>query len=142
MDRYRNIFNRISYLQYPFMLIGLFYCYRPFFTDLSTLFVEMNKALVFMGLGISFSTLQDTQKVQNNFSKRIYQNPRSTKIFVLVMSGMILFFCIAGLIGLFMSEKNAFSELAFGLISVGIGMIGMLKAAIEMADHQQKQMNS
>ncbi len=95
-----------------------------------------------MGLGISFSTLQDTNKVQNNFSKRIYQNPRSTKIFVLVMSGMILFFLVAGLAGFFMSEKNAFSELAFGLISVGIGMIGMLKAAIEMAEHQQKQMDS
>jgi hypothetical protein len=137
MDRYKNIFNRISYLQYPLMVVGVFYCYRPLFTDISTLFVEMNKALVFLGLGISFSTLQDTKKVQNNFSKRIYQNPRSTKIFILIMSGMVLFFCAAGLAGFFMSEENAFSELAFGLISVGIGMIGMLKAAVEMAEHQQ-----
>jgi hypothetical protein len=97
----------------------------------------MNKALVFLGLGISFSTLQDTKKVQNDFSKRIYQNPRATKIFVLIMAGMVLFFCLAGLTGFFMSEKNAFSELSFGLISVGIGMIGMLKAAVEMAEYQQ-----
>jgi magnesium-transporting ATPase (P-type) len=92
---------------------------------------------VFLGLGISFSTLQDTTKVQNNFSKRIYQNARSTKIFILILSGMVLFFCLTGLSAFFMSEKNAFSELAFGLISVGIGMIGMLKAAVEMAEYQQ-----
>lgn len=137
MDRYKNIFNRISYLQYPLMLLGVFYCYRPLFTDISTLFVELNKALVFLGLGISFSTLQDTTKVQNNFSKRIYQNVRSTKIFILILSGMVLFFCLTGLSAFFMPEKNAFSELAFGLISVGIGMIGMLKAAVEMAEYQQ-----
>lgn len=137
MDSYRSIFNRISYLQYPLMLLGLFFAYRPIFTDMSVFFVELNKALVFLGLGISFSTLQDTRKVQNNFSKRIYKNPKYTRIFIIIMVSQVIVYCSLGLIAFFMHKKSAFSELAFGLISIGIGMIGLLKTAVEMAEYQQ-----
>ncbi|NOS55515.1 MAG: hypothetical protein HOP37_04580 [Cyclobacteriaceae bacterium] len=54
------------------------------------------------------------------------------------MAVQILFFLILGMIGMFGSNKYL-QELSFGLISLGVGYIGVLKAAIEMADYQRKK---
>jgi hypothetical protein len=49
----------------------------------------------------------------------------------------VVFFSVAGLIGLFLNDQSPMKDLSLGLISIGIGMIGMLKAAGEMAVYQQ-----
>jgi hypothetical protein len=127
------------------VLLGLFYCYKPvltnldgFLNNLDALLVEFNKALVFIGLGTSLSTLQDTTKVQNKFSQRIYDNPRKTKFFLWIMVIQTVIYLTLGLIGLFGSIKFL-QDLAFGLIALGVGFVGMLKSAIEMADYQRKK---
>lgn len=127
------------------MLLGLFYCYKPvltnldgFLNNLDALLVEFNKALVFIGLGTSLSTLQDTTKVQNKFSQRIYDNPQKTKFFLWIMVIQTVSYLALGLIGLFGSIKFL-QDLAFGLIALGVGFVGMLKSAIEMADYQRKK---
>ena len=69
MKNAKQIFHITSYAQYPLMLIGLYFCCRPLIlNDIESLWTEYNKALIFYGLGISFATLQDTSKVQNEFS--------------------------------------------------------------------------
>jgi hypothetical protein len=141
----KRFFQFASYLQYPLLLLGLFYCCRPFFTDfygvaanLDAYLIELNKAFVFLGLGVSLSTLRDTTKVQNKPSQWVYNSPRKTSIFLGFMAVQILFFLILGMIGMFGSNKYL-QELTFGLISLGVGYIGVLKAAIEMADYQRKK---
>jgi hypothetical protein len=134
----KQAFQVISYLQYPFMVAGLLFCVKPIvFAELSSLFSDLNIGLAFFGLGISFSTLQDTTKTQNDFSKRIYQNPKRSRIFLMVIFLQVLFFSALGLIGLFQSAQSPLNEIALGLISVGIGLIGVLKAAGEMAQHHR-----
>ena len=137
MNEPRKIFHFLSYIQYPLLLIAVFYCYRPLMIGLDTLWTDMNKGLVFLGLGIGFSTLQDTTKVQNKLSKRIYENPRYTRWFLGVLLGQVVLFMVAGLFSLF-SAHGVLRDLAMGLVSIAIGMIGMLKAAIEMAEHHRK----
>lgn len=133
------LFHYISYLQYPLMLVGLFYVYLPFFTNFNSLLSEYNKALVFVGLAISFSTLQDSQKTQNKLSKRIWENPKHSKIFLSYLTILILFILAFGFFCLFTKTYVKLYELSFGIISVGIGLIGLLKSALEMADfHQSK----
>ncbi len=140
----KQFFQFASYLQYPCGLLGLFYCYYPVltdfngvFTNLSVYFIEVNKAMVFFGLGVSLSTLQDTTKVQNKFSQWVYDSPRRTTFFLGLMTFLILLFLILGMVGMFGSNKYL-QELSFGLISLGVGYVGLLKAAIEMADYQRK----
>ena len=139
MKNARLWFHRVSYLQYPFFLMGVFYAYRPLLNSLDLLWVDMNRGLVFLGLGISLSTLQDTTKTQNNFSKRIFQHERYSKIFMLVLIVQILLYTFGGLWAFLMMESGPLYDLSFGLISVGIGMIGLLKGAIEIATHLQSQ---
>jgi len=141
----KRFFQFASYLQYPLLLLGLFYCCRPFLTDFfgvmanfDAYLIELNKAFVFLGLGVSLSTLQDTTKVQNKPSQWVYNSPRKTSIFLGLMTVLILLFLILGIIGMFGSNKYL-QELSFGFISLGVGYVGLLKAAIEMADYQRKK---
>jgi hypothetical protein len=117
------------------MLLGLFYVSRPYFSGFENIWQDYNKALVFLGLGISFSTLQDTTKTQNKFSQRIWENARYTRIALICITILALYFIVVGLFCLFQSSFKALSELSFGIIAVGIGMVGLLKSAIEMAEH-------
>ena len=63
LKNYKQFFQYLSYAQYPLMLVALYFAYEPLISgveSLDTLFEAYNKSLLFMGLGISFSTLQDT----------------------------------------------------------------------------------
>ena len=139
MKNIKQIFQYISYFQYPCMLVGLYFCVHPIVTgDLGGMWVDYNKALVFVGIGMSFSTLQDTEKVQNSFSKKIYQNPAKAKLFLIMIGLQIIFFISFGLFGFLFSTVSIVKDVSFGSITLGIGMMGILKGASEMAAHQQK----
>ncbi|HEY5822996.1 MAG TPA: hypothetical protein VIT44_01440 [Cyclobacteriaceae bacterium] len=135
-------FHKLSYLQYPLMLIGLYFSCHPLFSDLNSIWnliwVDLNKTLIFFGLGISLSSLQDTSKTQNKLSRKVFENPKRSRIFLFVLSGYILFLMILGLCWMFLAETKALNELSFGVISLAIGLVGLLKSAIEMAEKHQK----
>ncbi len=55
---FRKIFHYISYLQYPFMLIGFYFALSPYINGLDSIkenpvkvFNGINSLLIFMGLG-------------------------------------------------------------------------------------------
>lgn len=137
MNDIKNIFHRISYLQYPFMLIALFHTVVPYFSGFDTFWPSINQALIFAGLGISFSTLQDTTKTQNDFSKRIWQDPKKGKRALLMISFSALAMLVFGMFGFYVSRNEIIKEVAFGLLMLGIGYIGLLKSAIEMFENHR-----
>ena len=91
-----------------------------------------------MGLAISFSTLQDTNKTQNKLSLRIYQNPKYAKLFIIYVIILTISILIFGVFGLLFSQNENFQEIAFGCIVLAIGMIGLLKVVLEMAENHKK----
>ena len=137
MGKVKQIFQAISYLQYPLMLAGLGWMVYPYFAGFDTFWTSLNNALVFMGLGISFSTLQDTTKTQNNFSKKIWEDPRKGMLALIVISGTTLVFLTVGMFGFFLSEGGILKEVSFGTLMLGLGYVGLLKSAIEMHDHHR-----
>lgn len=139
MKNAKQIFHYISYLQYPIMAVAVYYSFLPLTNNLATIWADYNKSLMFMGIAISFSTLQDTQKTQNKLSKRVYENPKYATIFLWVIFGQVLIFTLFGIFGFFISENAAIKEVAFGSILFGMGLIGMLKSAVEMAENHRKK---
>ena len=137
MGKVKQIFQAISYLQYPLMLAGLGWMVYPYFAGFDTFWTSLNNALVFMGLGISFSTLQDTTKTQNNFSKKIWEDPRKGMLALMVIAGTTLVFLTVGMFGFFLSEGGILKEVSFGTLMLGLGYVGLLKSAIEMHDHHR-----
>lgn len=142
---FKLVFQYISYLQYPLMLVALYFSFIPYLSGLeklrenpTLLFDNLNSALIFMGLGISFSSLQDTTKAQNKLSLNIWQNPKKGKIAIILMCMMILLFLLFGLIGYFSSEKGVLKDMSVGIIVLALGMFGFLKSAIEMFENHRK----
>lgn len=145
---FRTFFHYISYLQYPLMLISLYFTFRPFVEGLEYLkknpdfiFQNLNSSLVFMGLALSFSSLQDTTKTQNELSRKVWENPSKGKRMIIVICSSILFFLIFGLIGYYITEVEILKELSIGCIVLALGMFGLLKAAIEMFENHRKDKN-
>lgn len=137
MGKVKQWFHAISYLQYPLMLVGLGYVVYPYFAGFGTFWTSVNSALVFMGLGISFSTLQDTRKTQNNFSKKIWQNPRKGMVMLGVIAGTTLFFLGLGMVGFLTTRPGIIKEVSFGTLMLGLGYLGLLKSAVEMHDNHR-----
>ncbi len=147
--KFRTFFHYISYLQYPILLTGLFFAIKPYLLGMEHLkanpdsvFESFNSVLIFLGLGISFSSLQDTTKTQNKVSKRIWENPLKGKIMIVFMCFMILSFLVLGFTGYFIIEDGILKDLSIGIIVLGLGMFGILKAAIEMFENHRKDLNT
>ena len=143
MTKAKDVFHSISYLQYPILLVSLYY-YFYFILSLANKpleWVELNNALVFYGISLSLSTLQDTTKTQNNFSKKIWQNPKKGKVALVIIGLMAIIFMIIGIIGFLDSKESIHKEISFGLIVLGIGLIGLLKAAGEMFENHRVDKN-
>jgi hypothetical protein len=132
-----RLFHAVSYLQYPLLLVTLFYVILPCFTGLDELWQALNKALIFAGLAISFSTLQDTTTTQNNFSKKIWQDPRKGKLALLMLTLTAAMMLLVGLYGFLASTSGVINDLAIGMLMLGIGYIGLLKTAIEMYENHR-----
>ena len=98
MKNPKDFFNSISYLQYPFILIGAYYAFHPYFNEFVTIWSDLNNVLIYFGLGISFSTLQDTTKTQNKFTKRIWENPKKGKRMIFFILPVALYLVIIFLI--------------------------------------------
>ena len=132
-----QIFQVVSYLQYPLMLIALGYVLVPFFKGFEQFWPSVNQALIFAGLGISFSTLQDTTRTQNELSRKVWQDPKKGKRMLLIMSLTALVLLCAGLYGFLIAQQGIIKEVAFGTLMLGISYIGLIKAAIEMHEHHR-----
>lgn len=137
MDVLKKLFNYLSYLQYPIMLSSIYFVTKPYLNDFLTLYSDLNNTLIILGLGISFSTLQDTTKTQNDLSKKIWSDPKRSKRWLVFMLTFCLSFMLVGAIGFFAGKESVLKELSVGLLVFSIGFLGMIKAALDMAEYHQ-----
>tara|TARA_B110000114_G_C14853374_1_gene301661 strand:- start:117 stop:479 length:363 start_codon:yes stop_codon:yes gene_type:complete len=103
---------------------------------------DFNTFLIFLGLGMSFSTLQDTTKTQTKLDRIIMESPKKGKIFLVLTSIMTFIAIIYGLFGYIISENEKIKELSVGLIVFGIGLISLLKTGVEMFENHRKDKNT
>ncbi len=132
---FRKIFHTISYLQYPLMLVAIFYAFRPYTNGFSSIWTDFNLVLIYAGLGITLSTLQDTSKVQNTLSKKVWANKKLSKFFLIFLTFFTFTIIGLGLYGMLSAHQGPFKNMSIGTLIFGIGMIGFLKIGIEMAEN-------
>ncbi|MCA8948083.1 MAG: hypothetical protein KDE27_01190 [Planctomycetes bacterium] len=134
--RPRDFFHRVSYLQYPVMIAAVAAALRPVLADTTDVVADLNTTLMLMGIGVAFSTLQDTTKVQNEISRRVWSHPRRARFALIAIAGLVVFFLGSGTLLWFFGGERRIAGVAVGLVVFGIGVLGLLKAAIEMAEYQ------
>lgn len=125
----KQVFHYISYLQYPFLILTIYHTTVPYLNGLDHLadnipliFKSINKVLLFMGLAISFSTLQDASKTSVEIEKKIWKSSKKR---------------IVGLYGYFISENENVKEIALGTTVLGIGLISFVKTSIEVYENHK-----
>jgi len=131
----RAFFQRLSYLQYPAMLVGAIYAVRPLFTGMAHPLDDWNSALLYAGVGIGLASLQDPTRTQNAVSRKVWQDARKGRIALWLLSFEALLPIAVGLAGASLASSAALNQLSLGLVAFGLGMIGLLKTAIEMFEH-------
>ena len=139
----KDIFHLVSYAQYAFIFGAVYFLY-PYIMSAAEGNLDwssLNKMFIFMGIGISLSTLQDTSKTQNEASRKIWEDPKKGKIFLITLSIATLVLILIGLFSLFRLSSIIPEDISLGLIVLGIGLVGMLKAAGEMFENHRKDKN-
>lgn len=145
MSNAKQVFHILSYLQYPMLLFVIYFSVEPYLSEnlegedkLITTLGSINNMLIFAGLALSFSTLQDTTKTSLKFEKTIWENPKKGKLFIFTLSALSILALGFGLFAYFITNNIYIQEVAFGIIVLGIGFLGFVKTAIEVFDNHRK----
>lgn len=140
----RDIFQWLSYLQYPAMLAAIAYTVKSAWAVSAVgsagwppVFDDGNYVLLYAGIGIGLSSLQDPTRTQNEVSRRVWQDPRKDRWMLLLLSFYALASMTAGLAGAYLADTTAMNQVSLGLVAFGLGMVGLLKTAIEMREHHR-----
>lgn len=134
----RQVFQWLSYLQYPALLVAMGYAALPLFRGLDGLLDALNSSLLYAGVGIGMSSLQDPTRTQNKVSRDVWEDPRKGYWMLWLLTAQALLPIVLGLLGAALAESAALSQLSLGLVAFGMGMIGLLKTAIEMREHHRR----
>lgn len=138
MKSTKEIFQALSYLNYLFIGVAIYFVFSPIWNGLETFFESFNNTLMFLGLSVTFSTLQDTGKTQNELSRKVWQDPKKGKSFLIFIGFMAFFFLLLGFIFEFFIQEQDISGLGTGMMILGISMVAMLKAAEETFENHRK----
>ena len=139
----RDLFQGLSYLQYPALLVALGYAAKAGWSlamagiDSGALCDDFNYVLLYAGIGIGLSSLQDPTRTQNEVSRRVWQDPRKGRWMLVLLSFYTLASMAAGLVGAYLADTTVVNQLSLGLVAFGLGMVGLLKTAIEMREHHR-----
>lgn len=139
MTRRTKAFHALSYLQYPLVAVAVVQVLLALRAEEAARFEALNSGLVFMGLSVTMSTLQDTTTTQNELSRRVWTSPTLGPLFLGALAAMAMAFIGVGLWGLHSAGDGRLQELSLGILVLGIGVVGLLKAAAEMAAHHVQQ---
>ena len=130
--------------KYPALLVALGYGAKAGWslamagTDSgATVYDDFNYVLLYAGIGIGLSSLQDPTRTQNDVSRRVWQDPRKGRWMLVLLSFYTLTSMVAGLVGAYLADTTVVNQLSLGLIAFGLGMVGLLKTALEMREHHR-----
>jgi F0F1-type ATP synthase assembly protein I len=137
----RKLFHAASYLQYPFMTVAGFYAIRPYFNGFDSIFGDFNLTLLYAGVAIGFSSLQDPTTTQNEVSRKVWEDPRKGSWAIGIIAATVVLAIGGGLAGLYVAAGSPWSQVAMGLVGLGLGMFGLLKTAIEMFENHRLDRN-
>lgn len=130
MKNIKKLFHKLSYLQYPLVLIAFYLLIKPLFkgfdyisSNPEYLFNSYSNALMFFGVALSFSALQDPARPTLRFEKKIWQNLQKAKVFLSITLIIAFIFFASGFLGFIMSGSSQ-REFAFASVVLAIGLLG------------------
>ena len=84
MEKVIKVFHYISFIKYPILIIGIYYFYKPYFSEDVNILENLNTGLIFIGTGLGLDSLKDYGKL-TWFDKKIYHKPKIAKYYFSVL---------------------------------------------------------
>ncbi len=137
MEKTFKIFHYISFLQYPFLSIAIYYCYKPIIFESENLISDYNLGLLFLGIGLSFTSLADIRK-RTKLGDRILGKPKNAKRWIIYLSLLIAGIFTLGIFTMFFTKHQELKDISVGLFVLGIGTMGLLRMNLEIIRTYQK----
>lgn len=138
MERTFKLFHYASFLQYPNLAMAIYYCYRPLFTGFESMVSDYNNGLLFLGIGLSFTSLADLSKRTKIGDLVFGKKKRAMRWLIYVCVLVITIFGI-GILLHFFSPKEDLKQLSTGVFVLGIGVLGLLRMNLEIIKNYQKE---
>ncbi len=140
----RDLFQALSYLQYPLMLVAVVFTVQAGLavgelraTGWDPVIARINDVLLYAGVGIGLSSMQDPRRTQNAVSLRTWRDPAKGRIALWVIALEAFVPIVVGLVGAAQADDGVLRQLSLGLVAFGLGMLGLLKTAIEMREYHR-----
>ena len=70
-------------------------------------------------------------------SRKVWQDPRKGRWMLALLAFYALGAMAVGLLGAYRAQTTVMNQLSLGLVAFGLGMVGLLKTAIEMREHHR-----
>ena len=136
MEKIFKTLHYVSFLQYPFMLIALYYCYEPLIKgfdslDRDAIIENYNLGFLFFGIALSFTSLADLRK-RTKLGDKIFGKEKSAKRWLIFASCIILMIFSFAVICKFFTKDEELENLSIGIFVLGIGMLGLFRMNIEI----------
>lgn len=131
MEKTFKIFHYISFLQYPSLIIALYYCYKPILFQSETVISDLNLGLLFLGIALSFASLADISR-RTKIGDKIFGNPKNAKRWIVYLAILLISILSMGVFAQFFTDKNDLKDLSIGIFVLGIGMVGLLRMTLEI----------
>ena len=136
MEKIYKTFHYVSFLQYPFMLIALYYGYEPIIKgfenfDKDSLIENYNLGLLFIGIALSFTSLSDTRRKTKISDKVFGKEKRAKRWLIFICCLIVTIFSLAIFCKFFINDEK-FENLSIGIFVFGIGLVGLLRMNIEI----------
>ncbi|NRB64237.1 MAG: hypothetical protein HRU40_14640 [Saprospiraceae bacterium] len=143
MEKIFRIFHYASFLQYPFLGLALFYCYKPIFKGLNYFDTDAiidlyNTSLLFLGIALSFTSLADIRK-RTKLGDHIFGNKKRARKWLIYMCSLIIIIFGFAIFCKFFTNNEKLENLSIGLFVLGIGMLGLLRMNIEIIKSYQNE---
>ncbi|SDM57982.1 hypothetical protein SAMN05421823_11633 [Catalinimonas alkaloidigena] len=131
-------FRYISYANLPFMLGGLFYVYRPLLFEGYNLLEDISFAFILMGFGLSLVSLRDLDRV-DKISRWVMERERVFQVYIYTLLAVCCFGLVMGSYALVKASTADGRLLGVGLLSIALGMLGLIKSLIDQADYLKQK---
>lgn len=132
MSRLLRMFHYLSYLQYVFLGLALYFGVKPFIWQTKASWNDVNNELLFIGIALSFSSFYDIKK-KHRLMDIVFGKKKTRKMFLITSFIYILLLFFLGFYSLLFTKNKYLNELSVGILVFGLGMLSILKMSIEIA---------
>ncbi|MCI4669415.1 MAG: hypothetical protein MRZ79_14875 [Bacteroidia bacterium] len=134
MKRFYDSLHYLSFLQYPFLAIGLYYSFKPHIFGYDQIWEDINSCMTFMGVALSFTGFTDTSK-KNKISQKVFSKPKAAMAFLIYLGILAAFLLSVGFFSMFYTRIEPLQKMSGGIMVMGIAVLSLLKMAIEIVQN-------